>query len=49
MVLEIQLCTRVMYHAHMEQHSRISATEETVMNRLYPRLERNPFCVMAFA
>ena len=29
--------TRVMYHAHMEQHRRISSTEETEMNRLYQK------------
>ena len=38
---------RAIYQAHMEQHSRISATELTVMKRLYPRLLKKPWEVMA--
>ena len=33
MALLIRELTRVMYHAHMEQHSRMSATLVTVMTR----------------
>ncbi len=34
--LESLPLTRVMYHAHMEQHSRISTTELTVMTSAIP-------------
>ena len=40
MPLESTPCTRVMYHAHIEQQSKISATEEIVMMKLYHSEER---------
>ena len=38
---------RVMYHAHMEQHSRMSATLVTVMSVLYQKLCKKPLEEMA--
>ena len=38
--LESLPLTRVMNHEHMEQHSRISTTELTVMTRLYQKEDK---------
>jgi len=46
MPLESTPCTRVMYHAHIEQQSKISATEEIVMMKLYHSEERKSISVM---
>ena len=47
MALLIRELTRVMYHAHMEQHSRMSATLVTVMSVLYQKLCKRPLEEMA--
>jgi len=39
--------TRVMYQAHMEQHTRIRATEVRVMTRVYPKAWGKPWDWMA--
>ena len=39
---------RVMNQAHMEQNTRIRATEVTVITRLYQKAERKPWVPMAF-
>ena len=38
--LDKVFCTRVIYHAHMEQHSKISATDETVITKLYQKEDK---------
>ena len=35
-----QLFTRTIHHAHIEVHTRISATEPTVMSRVQPKLAK---------
>jgi hypothetical protein len=38
----------VINHAHIEQNTKIAATDEIVMNKLNPRLFKKPLEVIAF-
>ena len=41
-ILVKKFSTRVMNHAHMEQHSRMATTEVMVITMLVPKADRKP-------
>jgi len=48
MVFVSVLVTRLMYQAHMEVQSRITATENTVINNVHPNAWKNPVFARPF-